>query len=116
MGDVDAAEEETNPGAADGLPIKAAAATYVKELTAHLAWHPEPASGIAVHKLGSNDGWLVTPQEIEAALAAYRTHSADQVKTLLASELGDEGDCTSYWIEWIAYLERAKARGGFKVH
>ncbi|MCX4681367.1 hypothetical protein OG413_45505 [Streptomyces sp. NBC_01433] len=113
--DVDAAEEETNPEVADVLPIKTAAATYVMELNAHLTWYLEPASGIAVHKLGSNDGWLVTPQEIEAALAAYRTHGADRVKTLLAAELGDEDDCTSYWIEWIAYLERAKARGGFKV-
>ncbi|MGW3954618.1 hypothetical protein ACWEKM_27635 [Streptomyces sp. NPDC004752] len=113
--DIDAAEEEPNPEPTDELPIKAAAAVYVKERNAHLSWHPEPAPGIAVHKLGSNDGWLVTPQEIDAALAAYRTHNADEVKTLLATELGDEGDHTSYWIEWITYLERAKTRGGFKV-
>lgn len=114
--DVDAAVEEANPGAGDGLPVKAAAAVYVKELDAHLAWHPEPASGIAAHKFGSNDGWLVTPAEIEAALAAYRTHSAPQVMTLLGAALGDEGDSHSYWIEWITYLERARVRGGFKVH
>ncbi|MFF3959178.1 hypothetical protein ACFYY1_39190 [Streptomyces sp. NPDC001890] len=114
--DVEAAEKKVNPEAADGLPIKAAAAIYAKELDAHLAWHPEHAPGIAVHKLGSNDGWLVTPQEIEAALAVYRTHSADEVKSQLASELGDESDCIGYWIGWIAYLERAKTRGGFKVH
>jgi hypothetical protein len=114
--DIEAAEEEPNPGAGDGLPVKAAAAVYVKELNAHLAWHPEPASGIAVHKLGSNDGWFVTPAEIEAALAAYRTHSAPQVMTLLGAALGDEGDSHSYWIEWITYLERARVRGGFKVH
>lgn len=114
--DIEAAEEDANPSAADGLPIKAAAAVFVKELDAHLSWHPEHTPGIAVHKLGSNDGWLVTPQEIEAALAAYRTHSADEVKSRLASELGGEGDTTSYWIEWIAFLERAKARDGFKVH
>ncbi|MFE9250901.1 hypothetical protein [Streptomyces sp. NPDC007088] len=114
--DVDAAKDEPTPGAGDGLPVKAAAAVYVKELDAHLAWHPGPASGITVHKLGSNGGWLVTPAEIEAALAAYRTHSAPQVMTLLAAALGDEDDSHSYWIEWITYLERARVRGGFKVH
>ncbi|MEU3877810.1 hypothetical protein [Streptomyces sp. NPDC029704] len=111
--DVDAAEEEPTPGAADGLPVKAAAAVYAKELNAHLAWHPEPASGIAAHKLGSNSGWLVTPDEIEAALASYRTHSALQVMTLLGSALGDDNH--SYWTEWITYLERARVRGGFTV-
>ncbi|MFC9117912.1 hypothetical protein ACFTWN_31835 [Streptomyces sp. NPDC057092] len=114
--DIDAVEGEANHGTADGLPVKAAAAAYVKELNAHLAWHPEPASGIAMHKLGSNDGWLVTPAEIEAALASYRTHSGPEVMTLLRATLGDDADSHSYWIEWVTYLERARVRGGFKVH
>ncbi|MFE9250876.1 hypothetical protein [Streptomyces sp. NPDC007088] len=114
--DIEADEDDPNPSATDWLPTAAAAAAFVKKLDAHLSWHPEHTPGIAVHKLGSNDRWLVTPQEIEAALAAYRTHSAEEVKSRLASELGDKGDTTSNWIEWIAFLKRAKARDGFKVY
>ncbi|MFD1656964.1 hypothetical protein ACFSL4_01620 [Streptomyces caeni] len=91
-------------------PVKPEAVTFAKTIDEHLAWHPDPPFGIALHKFGSNDGWLVTPQEIAAALEAYRTHSGDEVKVIVGAEGLD------YWLKWIAYLERAQHRGGFRVH
>ncbi|MXM66103.1 hypothetical protein GR925_22290 [Streptomyces sp. HUCO-GS316] len=90
--------------------MKSAAVAYVEQREAHLAWHPKPPFGIALHKLGSNDGWLVTPEEITAALESYRTHSGDEVKVIVGDKELD------YWLKWIAYLERAQRHGGFRVH
>lgn len=90
-------------------PVKPEAVTFAKTVDKHLAWHPDPPFGIALHKLGSNDGWLVTPEEIAAALEAYRNHSGDKVKVMVGADQPD------YWLQWIAYLERARQRGGFRV-
>ncbi|MEU7400737.1 hypothetical protein [Streptomyces sp. NPDC044948] len=90
-------------------PAKPEAVAYSKTLDEYLAWHPDPPLGIALHKFGTNDGWLVTPEEIATALESYRTHSGEEVKALLAGEL-------DYWLKWIAYLERAQRCGGFRVH
>lgn len=94
----------------DQLPVKPDAVAFAKTIDAHLAWHPDPPFGVAVHKFGSNDGWLVTPQEIAAALESYRTHSGDEVKALVGS------DGIDHWLKWIAYLDRAQRCGGFRVH
>lgn len=104
--DIEAAEEPTG---SLGTLAKPAAVAYVKQREAHLVWHPEPVFGIALHKFASNDGWLVTSEEIEAALESYRTHGADEIKVIVGAEEHD------YWIQWIAYLERARHRGGFRV-
>lgn len=104
--DVEAVEE---PADGSDLPVKAEAVAYVKQRDAHLVWHPDPPFGMALHKFGSNDGWLVTPEEITAALEAYRTHSGDEVKVIVGADRLD------YWLKWIAYLERAQRRGGFRV-
>ncbi|MEV6791280.1 hypothetical protein AB0M87_04595 [Streptomyces sp. NPDC051320] len=107
--DMEAAEAP--PGDGSSLPVKAEAVAHLKAREAHVAWHPEPAFGIAQHKFGSNDGWLVTPQEIKAALESYRTHSGDEVKVIVGTGEGR----LEYWLKWIAYLERAQHRGGFRV-
>jgi hypothetical protein len=107
--DIKAAEA---PADGSDLPVKPEALAYVKQLDAHLAWHPEPPFGIALHKFGSNDGWLVTPEEIAAALESYRTHSGDEVKVIITSAGGE----LDHWLKWISYLERAQRRGGFRVH
>ncbi|MCX3059581.1 hypothetical protein [Streptomyces beihaiensis] len=91
-------------------PVKPEAVTFAKTIDEHLAWHPNPPFGIALHKFASNDGWLVTPEEIAAALETYRTHSGDEVEVIVGADRLD------YWLEWIAYLERARQRGGFRVH
>ncbi|WP_155054559.1 hypothetical protein [Streptomyces blattellae] len=91
-------------------PVKPEAVTFAKTIDTHLAWHPDPPFGMALHKFGSNDGWLVTPEEIAAALEAYRAHSGDEAKVIVGADRLD------YWLKWIAYLERAQHRGGFRVH
>ena len=66
----------------------------------------ENPTGIPLYKLGTNDNWLVTRDEITAALGAYRT------------ALGDgASDCELWWWPyWIEFIERAAKHGGFRVH
>jgi hypothetical protein len=64
---------------------------------------PELVTGICVFKFGSNDGWLVTPEEIETALAK-------------APNAAFAHPDVTWWFEWIAWLGYCKDRGGFRVH
>lgn len=95
----------------EGTPFRPEVAAYWKQLLEHLSWHIEPAFGIALHKFCTNDGWLVTPEEIAAALESYRVHRAEEVKVIV----GGDAEELDYWIQWIAYLQRAQHRGGFRV-
>ncbi|GHO60047.1 hypothetical protein KSB_85220 [Ktedonobacter robiniae] len=65
----------------------------------------EIPTGIPAYKFGSNDGWLVTPDELSAALAAYDACIAD----------GVEPPAFTWWGDWINYLRRAASHGGFRV-
>ncbi|MFE0099822.1 hypothetical protein [Streptomyces sp. NPDC059009] len=107
----DLTDEEVDEAAtaAPGAAIRPEVHSYLKQVESHLSWHPEPVFGIALHKCCSNDGWLVTPEEITAALESYRTHDNDEVRVLVGE---DELD---YWHQWITYLERARHRGGFRI-
>lgn len=101
------------------------------------SWHPKNVAGIAVHKFGSNDGWIVTPEEIRAALAIYEQklvepgHAGgeetidrggaelvgDKVLEMLgvaAPSLISDVD-PGVWGRWIEWLEKAAERGGFEV-
>lgn len=64
------------------------------------------------HKLCSNDGWIVTPEECEAALETYREYLAEghSIEALLS-----DGNIKS-WQEWIKFLETAATAGGFEVN
>jgi hypothetical protein len=64
----------------------------------------EKPEGIPVHKLGSNDDWLVTPDEIASALERYA----------LSGEKLPGG--LSWWPDWIKYLRYAQDHGGFRVN
>lgn len=66
----------------------------------------ETPTGIPAYKFGSNDGWLVTPDELTAALAAYDACIAD----------GVEPPSFTWWGDWIDYLRRAARHGGFRVY
>lgn len=60
------------------------------------------------HKLCSNDGWLVTPAEIEAALSML---------PIVDGKYGFPQQDEAPWFgSWINYLARAKSMGGFRVH
>lgn len=67
-----------------------------------LSWHGPDVPGIPAHKFGSNDGWIVTPAECEAAVRIGRGQPAPD---------GHE----DYWGQWLDYMDRASRAGGFEV-
>jgi hypothetical protein len=82
--------------------------------------------GIPVHKLGSNDGWLVTEAECRGALAAWRQYVDDTLRSWEQSGDEDEKDESDvaaemdaqepeYWLRWINFLAVAAVNGGFRV-
>jgi hypothetical protein len=78
---------------------------------------------IPFYKLRTNDGWLVTPAEIERSLARYEECFAHFAK--LPSDLPwvviedgvwtGELETVEWWGEWIEYLRAAAGHGGFRV-
>lgn len=62
------------------------------------------AVGIPLHKLSPNDGWVVTPAEIAAAL-----------EQAPASATGEDGEALVSWPEWIDFLRGACRHDGFEV-
>lgn len=86
-----------------------AARAYRDQVEAHLALHPEGGDTIPIHKLRSNDGWIVTPREITAALDSYAAHPG--VWAALEASAVDH----TYWGQWIAWLRRAVDYGGIRV-
>lgn len=103
---------------------------YMRRVDEHLRNHP-PNGGTAwatdvipSHKFSTNDGWHVTPDELNAALREYNRHSMDRVTGVLvecglidAVTRADEPDQNlEYWHKWIAFLSGAARHGGFKVH
>ena len=93
-------------------------AAYEAILTPLLSRHgDDPTPTIPTHKFGSNDGWIVTPEEIRAALDAYEKFQNDPGRDLSAlSEQTVQIIATGYWGQWIAYLQRAAEHGGFAVN
>ncbi|WP_369776265.1 hypothetical protein [Streptomyces sp. R33] len=63
--------------------------------------------GIAHYKLCSNDAWLVSPREIEAALRAYAG--------AVSEDREEAGRDFGPWESWIQFLTQAQTRGGFRV-
>jgi hypothetical protein len=107
--DVEAVEY---PADHEGETAKPEAVAHHAAHEAVLAWHAGEPQGIELHKFGSNDDWLVTPDEIAAALAAYRKHDPQRVDIALTEAGIDDRD---YWDRWIGYLTRAQGQGGFRV-
>src|SRR5512135_655048 len=76
-------------------------------LAEHLrTWTPDEPTGILYRKLCGNEGWHVTPKEIEAALDAYYTETAFEPLDLDREE-------ARFWDSWIRFLRRAAKHGGF---
>jgi hypothetical protein len=87
---------------------------------AGLEWAPKRPSGILVYKLRSNNGWLVTPLEIEAALSKaagalvpddWREPREGGAPILSATLSGTSG----LWDKWIRWLDLASRSEGFRV-
>lgn len=74
-----------------------------------LTYRPAEATGICAFKFRTQDGWLVTPGEIRAALASYQ-------RALLPGRITITAENEPWWDDWIDYLLRAKDCGGFTVN
>ncbi|MEU5388718.1 hypothetical protein [Kitasatospora cineracea] len=72
-----------------------------------LEGHDPATTGIPQYKVAYNEGWLIAPKEIEAALNAYDSSPADQRRDAENSFHGD-------WKRWIAFLREA-ADSGIRV-
>lgn len=75
-------------------------------------WNPEPQSGIALHKFTSNDGWWVTALECKTALELYD----DDVEGIVEGRMDTGEFDDEYWLEWLAFLQRAADSDGFSVY
>jgi hypothetical protein len=63
------------------------------------------AEVIPVHKLWTNDGWLLTPDELDAALQHAPTSALDGRQRPIP-----------WWRQWLDYLDTARGHGGVRVH
>lgn len=101
---------ELGPDATDEEE-EAAEAKY-EELSRPLkAAHPDGGDTIPGFKFGSNDGWIVTPAECAAALAA----NAGYTPPTYLDDDGTEKPVT-WWDEWLRFLQRGADNEGFTVH
>lgn len=85
-------------------PKTADAINYIKELEKTLRWRPE-VSGIPIHKLCDNSGWIVTAEECQEALEAYDRWIAE-----------GGGHPEAFGDDFIPFLRTAAERDGFEVH
>jgi hypothetical protein len=72
----------------------------------------DPCDALRGEKFCSNDGWLVTPEEIKAALATYDALDRGAAETQVSLYVQD----VRYWREWIGFLRNAAEKAeGFRV-
>lgn len=90
----------------------AAAKKYIADVKAKLSAHPSGGDTIPAHKFGSNDGWIITPDELKAALKAYESNNEKHKAAALAhAGITD----TAYWEQWITYLMNGMVYDGIEV-
>jgi hypothetical protein len=85
-------------------PPSAALADYLEALDRHRRANYN-AQVIPVHKLWTNDGWLLTPDELAAALPHAPANATDRRQRPLP-----------WWTQWLTYLDTARGHGGVRVH
>lgn len=94
--------------APDASEMPESVRAYLAAGRAAIEWEAEQPTGIPAYKIGhGNDGWLVTPAEIRAALTTLEA----QPESAKAGTMAEH----PRWDEWIDYLRRAAAHGGFRV-
>jgi hypothetical protein len=121
----------TPPNAVEGGTdaLRAAEEEYEKEheKASHVVqvFHPDGSDLIPIHKLCDNSGWHVTEEECAAAVKAWREYDVERSKSgqlAVIDEDGNEEDsaeatfAAEWWPQWIAFLDRAATRGGFRVY
>jgi hypothetical protein len=88
----------------DPVQPSSALADYLDALDRHQRANYD-AEVIPVHKLWTNDGWLVTPTELTAALPHAPEVALDRRQRPIP-----------WWHQWLDYLDSARGHGGFRVH
>lgn len=81
---------------------------FLNDCQATTDYEPQPVNGIPVGKFSSNDGWLVTPAQCRAAVDKWKTAPLTAQRDIEAQ--------ADWWPSWIAFLDHAAERGGFRVH
>jgi hypothetical protein len=79
-------------------------AAYLHARDQHLAANYD-ARVIPRHKLWTNDGWHITPEELDAALPHAPTNALDRRQRPIP-----------WWRQWLEYLDGARSHGGVRVH
>ena len=82
---------------------------YEKAEDAALRAHNPDVPGMTITKFRSNDGWIVTPEEITGALEMWEL-ADPALKNKVRATAGD------YWEQWIDFLKTAAAGSGFRVY
>jgi hypothetical protein len=88
-----------------GEPVQPgpALAAYLAARDQHLAANYD-AEVIPRHKLWTNDGWLITPDELDAAFPHAPTTAMDRRQRPIP-----------WWRQWLDYLDGARSHGGVCV-
>jgi hypothetical protein len=97
------------------LPVRKTISDYADAMIRKLTWTPTPVTGIYSECFSSNDGWVVSPAQIDAALTTYRTHTGETVKAAL-EKAGISEQGRDYWLKWLGFLQYAMNQGGFRVN
>ena len=79
-------------------------AAYLNARDQHLAANYD-AQVIPRHKLWTNDGWLITPDELDAALPLAPANATDRRQRPIP-----------WWLQWLEYLDSGRGHGGIRVH
>jgi hypothetical protein len=96
-----------------------AAVLYKHESDELLRAHPVGGDSIPLHKFGSNDGWLVTPDECLRALSAWHARTeGERDDALCAAGIDFDKDpaWAELWQRWLDFLNLAAHHDGFEVH
>lgn len=91
------------PEAEDNHPVDSPEGRYLAAVADVTDGMHFEVPGIPLYKVGSNDGWLVTPLECQGALAKFEANKNTEAET------------PPWWEQWIRFLLIAQARGGFRV-
>lgn len=88
----------------DTVQPSPALVAYLDARDEHLAANYD-AQVIPRHKLWTNDGWLITPQELTAALPHAPSSATDRRQRPIP-----------WWRQLLDYLDDARGHGGIRVH
>ena len=77
-----------------------------------LSHHPDDHPGVPLHKLCTNDGWIITPDECAQAWTAFEQFSASDD----LSRFADKMETNESIKEFAEFLKAAAECGGARVY